>query len=203
MLKVRRRKAIKKKVMLIAAGIAAVLIWSDQILTDHVRDFADIAIKQQMANKITNLIQSYTTDSGFLVLSQDDMGNITNVQVDVAELTKLKASVSNDLNRYFANTDNYTATIRLGSVFRSAFMQIFAPKIKLRYYPVSSAILKESTEFVSAGVNQSLHRVILKVDMDFVCVSAGQKMKFNFSNDFVIAENIIVGQVPAGVLIGE
>lgn len=51
-------------------------------------------------------------------------------------------------------------------------------------------------EFISAGINQTCHRVMLKVECSVYVFLGGNEGAANFSDEYCIAENIVVGTVP-------
>ena len=51
-------------------------------------------------------------------------------------------------------------------------------------------------EFISAGINQTRHRVMLKVECSVYVFLGGNEGTANFSDEYCIAENIVVGTVP-------
>lgn len=200
MLKVkkRRKNKIRGTVLIILLIIG---VWRiERKLTESIDFYVVPVVKQQINAEITKIMQSHISNADLLMLSTDNSGNISNVQVDTAKMAAAKAMISNDVSLYFASNSICTATIRLGHLFDSALLQNVGPQIKFKFYPVSSLVLHENSEFLSAGINQSLQRIVLTAAIEINCIAAGQKIKADVTNSFVIAENVIVGQVPSGIM---
>ena len=53
------------------------------------------------------------------------------------------------------------------------------------------------SEFISKGINQTLHRVYLQVDCPVEILSSYKTMRENVSNQFLLAENVIIGEIPS------
>ena len=53
-----------------------------------------------------------------------------------------------------------------------------------------------SSNFTQAGINQTLHQLNMSVSVDVTVLVLGQTTEFTVSSQVVVAETIIVGQVP-------
>ena len=52
------------------------------------------------------------------------------------------------------------------------------------------------SSFSQAGINQTLHRLNMEVSIDVAVLVLGETSSFTMSSQVVVAETIIVGQVP-------
>ena len=53
------------------------------------------------------------------------------------------------------------------------------------------------SEFIAKGINQTLHRVYLQIDCPVQILSSYKTMEENISNQFLLAENVILGEIPS------
>ena len=53
-----------------------------------------------------------------------------------------------------------------------------------------------SSTFTQAGINQTLHQINMQVSVDVAVLVLGETNYFTISSQVVIAETVIVGQVP-------
>lgn len=51
-------------------------------------------------------------------------------------------------------------------------------------------------EFSQAGVNQTLHRIYLQIDMEISAVLPGFSMQTKVSTNMELGQTVIVGEVP-------
>lgn len=200
MLKVKKKRQNKiRRTALIILLIIGILV-TERKLTKSIDFYLIPVVKQQINAEITKIMQSHISNTDILIVSTDNSGNISNVRVDIAKMAVAKSMISNDISLYFANNNTCSTTVRLGPLFNSSLLQNIGPKIKFKFYPISSVVLHEDCEFLSAGINQSLQRIILTAAIEINCIAAGKKIKTEVTNSFVIAENLIVGQVPSGII---
>lgn len=78
-------------------------------------------------------------------------------------------------------------------------ISIFAgmgPNIQVTFRPENNMQTHFSSEFRSAGINQTLHRVIMKLEAQIAIILPGHTEIIYSYTDIPVAEQIIVGKVP-------
>ena len=86
--------------------------------------------------------------------------------------------------------------IPLGTLTGSALLAGRGPVFRVRMQFVGSSTARFENEFTEAGINQTKHRIILSVDVSVSILLPGVSTYTKVSNDFTVAETIIVGTVP-------
>ena len=87
-------------------------------------------------------------------------------------------------------------SIRMGTLTGTDFLADRGPAVQLRIIPVSSVSSSITNEFVSGGINQTLHRIMMQLVVDISIVLPGYSTTTTVVSEFCIAETIIVGSVP-------
>ena len=70
------------------------------------------------------------------------------------------------------------------------------PSVKLKFTPAGAVRSSFSSEFRSAGINQTLHRITLKLTATLRVILPGKSYSISVVAEAPIAESIIVGDVP-------
>jgi len=70
------------------------------------------------------------------------------------------------------------------------------PGIKIRISSIGNVKTDLKSEFSSKGINQTLHRVYLEVDSEISILTPFDSITKSISNQILIAENIIIGDIP-------
>ena len=65
---------------------------------------------------------------------------------------------------------------------------------------VNNASADFTSSFSEAGINQTLHQILMEVSMDVTILVAGGTKKATISQTVVVAETVIVGIVPESFL---
>ncbi len=99
-------------------------------------------------------------------------------------------------------TENYTATVRIpaGNLTGISLLMGRGPKIPVEIITLTSSSIGFQNSIVTAGINQTKHQITLQVNVDIdVLVPWGSKST-HVSTDVLIADTVIVGQVPGTYL---
>lgn len=70
------------------------------------------------------------------------------------------------------------------------------PGIKIRISSIGNVKTNLKSEFISQGINQTLHRIYLQVDCEVSILTPFDNITQSISNQVLIAENVIVGHIP-------
>ena len=84
----------------------------------------------------------------------------------------------------------------MGSITGSHILEGAGPNINVKTIPVGSVTAEFTSEFESAGINQTRHKIYLKVRAEISIVVPSQAKSVEVIVPVLVSENIIVGQVP-------
>lgn len=70
------------------------------------------------------------------------------------------------------------------------------PGIKIRISSVGDVATDLRSEFISQGINQTLHRVYLQVDTSVNILTPFDNIEKEISNQVLLMENVIIGEIP-------
>jgi len=86
--------------------------------------------------------------------------------------------------------------IPLGNALGSRLLSGRGPKINVKIVPIGTISSNIKSEFQSAGINQSMHRLIIEFKVCVSIMSPFSNSTSQFTVPLCIAETIIVGEVP-------
>ena len=72
----------------------------------------------------------------------------------------------------------------------------FGPPVAIELMPVAGVTCRFASDFGSAGINQTRHSVYLEVTAEISVVLPGRKTNFSTSSEVLIAESVLLGDVP-------
>lgn len=140
------------------------------------------------------------TDSPYIRTERDEEGRITAVFADAQALNTLKIAVQSRLSQSLNGSAG--AHVPLGSLTGIALLNGRGPGVPVRMAFEGCADLRFDTEFTTAGVNQSLHRVTLTVEARVYSQSRRFSAYVEESTSTVLAETVVVGPVPQVAVAG-
>lgn len=144
------------------------------------------------------LAASLEEDRAYLAVERDSAGRALSVQVDPAALNSLRAALGQRMEAAL----NRRARVRLpaGSLTGLALLEGRGFPVPLTLALEGAASVEFSTQFLSAGVNQSCHRVTVTVTAHARCKSRLFPGEIRAQASAVVAETVLVGETPSGVL---
>lgn len=129
-------------------------------------------------------------------MEKDNEGKITAVHSDMAAFNRLQADI---LDVILARIDQVSARelgIPVGTLTGSALLAGRGPRINVRMESVGTSSARFENEFVSAGINQTRHQIVLYIDVSVTILLPGFTTATKVSNAVTVAETVIVGSVP-------
>ena len=132
-----------------------------------------------------------------IVFFEKDLdGRITALKTNMSEVNRLKTDILNIINDEILALDTSDIGIPLGSLFLPELLSGKGPAIPVHILSIRNSDAVFSSNFVQAGINQTLHQLIMLVSVDVAILVLGQTGTFTVNSEVVVAETVIVGDVP-------
>lgn len=152
-------------------------------------DLTNIAIDSQ--------IQSGNIAYDRIVYFEKDInGKITALKTNIGEVNRLKTDVLKTINQKILSLDTSDIGIPVGSLLLPELLSGRGPAIPIRILSIRNSDAEFYSDFSQAGINQTLHRLIMKVNIDVSVLVLGQVDSFTVTSQVIIAETVIIGDVP-------
>ena len=127
---------------------------------------------------------------------KDLTGNITALKTNMSEVNRLKTDILDIINDEILSLDSSDLGIPIGSLM---LPEIFSGKgfqIPVLIHSIRNSDASFSSNFTEAGINQTLQQLTMEVLVDVTILVLGETKSFTVSSHVVVAETVIVGQVP-------
>ena len=131
-----------------------------------------------------------------MFFEKDLEGRITALKTNMSEINRLKTDILNIINDEILALDTSDIGIPMGSLFLPELMSGKGPVIPVHILSIRNSDAVFSSNFVQAGINQTLHQLIMVVSVDVAILVLGQTGSFTVTSEVVVAETVIVGDVP-------
>jgi sporulation protein YunB len=150
---------------------------------------------------INNSINKKISESGmkysdFAIVSTDAAGRITSIQIDSVKLNLTASELSVLIIDSIKSIRTGEFYIPLGNALGSRLFSGRGPKINVKIVPFGTISSDIKSEFQSAGINQSMHRLIIEFNVCVSIIAPFSSAISQFTVPLCIAETIIVGEVP-------
>lgn len=123
-------------------------------------------------------------------------GRITAVKTNMTEVNRLKTNILNLINDEILALDTSDLGIPLGSLILPEFFSGKGPNIPIKIISIRNSDASFASSFSEAGINQTLQQLTMRVQVDVTVLVLGDTESFSVTSEVVVAETIIVGEVP-------
>jgi len=127
---------------------------------------------------------------------KDLEGRITALKTNIGEVNRLKTDILNIINDEILALSTSDIGIPLGNFFLPEFLSGRGPAVPVHILTIRNSDAAFSSHFSEAGINQTLHQLIMTVSVDVSVLVLGATANFTMESEVVIAETVIVGDVP-------
>ena len=190
------------RVVLLLAVIAFLLLIVFRVrYHDAIRELAETQIRNSTSDLINDAISKQIEAGNIrydrIVYFEKDLdGRITALKTNMTEVNRLKTSILNLINDEILALDTADITIPIGSLLFPEFFSGRGPGIPVQILSIRNSDGSFSSYFTEAGINQTLQQLIMNVSVDVSVLVLGKAESFTVGSQVVVAETIIVGQVP-------
>ena len=199
----------KRRIRLFAVLVTALAVWGFLGLRARLRPVVRSLARTQVINTASDLIndailrqimEGQIQYDRIVYFEKDLNGRITALKTNMAEVNRLKTETLNLINDEIMAQDSTDLGVSLGSIILPEFFSGKGPQIPVRILAIRNSDANFQSEFTEAGINQTLQKLRMDVIVDVTILVLGQTETFTVSSQMVVAETIIVGDVPATYL---
>ena len=123
-------------------------------------------------------------------------GKITALKTNMSEVNRLKTAILNIINDEILALSTSDIGIPLGSLLLPELLSGRGPEIPVQILSIRNSDASFSSDFVEAGINQTLQQINMHISVDVTVLVLGRSNSFTISSQVIVAETIIVGDVP-------
>ena len=127
---------------------------------------------------------------------KDLNGRITALKTNISEVNRLKTDILNLINDEILALDTSDLSVPIGSMILPELFSGKGPGIPVHILAIRNSDASFESYFTEAGINQTLQQLTMNVIVDVSVLVLGQTERFAVSSQVVVAETIIVGDVP-------
>lgn len=129
-----------------------------------------------------------------ITLSED--GNVSNLSADTLSINKLKSDLSLRITDKIRKDKKATVGIPAGAFTGLVLLSQTGPPIYVTLTFGGSVITTMRSEFASAGINQTIHRIYLIVRADISLTNPIIDYSTQFETEYELCNTVIVGAIP-------
>ena len=196
------QKGSKKKFFLSVMLLAIMLIYSYYVVERNIKPtilaMSEInarLIATQAINEAVNSKIGNNTFNHLIDFETDNNGRISLIQANTAQMTRLAAETSLEIQKEIEEIGITDLKIPISSIFGSQVFANTGPKISVTIQPAGTVNVDFYTDFEEAGINQTRLKIYLKVRTDVQIIVPLASNKVDVTTHIPVSETIIVDDV--------
>lgn len=202
-LRFRFRRPIPFRVLILAAAVlsVSVVICAAAHLQPMLSRLA-VARASNSVNRIVTHAVNEAVERGdisyerLISFEKDNEGRVAAVHSNMAVCNRLQSEILDIILTRIEEVPARDLSIPLGTLLGSALTAGRGPRISVRMEYAGSSSARFENTFASAGINQTRHEIVLRIDVSVAILLPGFSTATNVSNAVTVAETVIVGAVP-------
>jgi sporulation protein YunB len=172
---------------------------------DVIIELARISVKNTTSDMINDAIDRQVTEGSIaydrIVFFEKDLeGRITALRTNMSEINHLKTEILGIINDEILSLDTTAMGIPVGSLFLPEILSGKGPVIPVQILSIRNSDADFLSDFSASGINQTLHQLNMEVSIEVSVLVLGQTDSFTVTSQVLVAETVIVGDVPQTLL---
>ena len=184
--------------MLLVIGAAVLLRTRINPLTKELAQAKISDVASNVINRAVNqqIQQGDIRYEDMVELQRDNSGAITALTTNMQEMNRLKTQLLELLDDDIYSIEDDEISIPMGNLTGIQLLSGRGPSIPVKIVAVSSSDATFRGEFTDAGINQTIHRIMMEVSLDLIVLLPSGTVTDRVSSQVCVAETVLLGPVP-------
>lgn len=196
-------KSKKRKKFLIFAFFilitGSLYLYYDLVVTNNLADQCEEIISELSLIAVNDAVIStlYLDDyENLLKIDRNSNGEINFLELDTVKSNKINRTVSNLAKDNLNKSLKDGVPIPIGTFTGVSFLTGMGKTVKISVASVENIICTFESEFIGQGINQTLHKLYLNVNVSVNILIPRYKRQKTTTSEILLSESLIVGKIP-------
>lgn len=163
----------------------------ETLCEEKVKSLTTIITNQQS----TYVMEKYKYEELYTI-EKEPNGNIVMIKANIMPINNLISNLVENIQNEFEKIDNQIINIPIGNLSGIYIFSGSGPKIPIEISVKGTVNTDIKNEFIEQGINQTLHRVYVNFECNMKILTPFKNYDKKITNQVIIAEHIIVGNIP-------
>lgn len=182
------------------ALLAAAFLHMNKSLRPVLAGLSDARVEsvaaRAMNDAILEILSASEAGTGLLNIYTSGDGGVYLLTANAARLNTIAADCADSAQQKIAELGEQGVSVPIGTLTGIPLLAGVGPSITLHFTPAGAVRSEFSSQFRTAGINQTLHRITLELTATIRVILPGESHVVTVYAQAPIAENVIVGDVP-------
>ena len=182
------------------AIIILILIYLNYVVNPVIIDATESKVRsltqKAVGEAIYEVMHSNTLYDDLVTIMRDNNGDIVMISSNAFEINQLSRELLDNAQNRLDSIGSEGVEVGLGTFTGLPILANVGPKVSIKMMPIGSIYSKFRSEFTSAGINQTNHKIYLTVETNVSIILPISEKRVQTKTELLIAESIIVGKIP-------
>ncbi|MGN0611259.1 MAG: sporulation protein YunB [Ruminiclostridium sp.] len=184
-------------VLLGLAGILQLMIRPNIInVCEYNSKVVTVSLIDDAINERLSVLADGADYDKLVKLSYTSDGRVASIESNTNLINRIKNDMLNEINDRLMNGETENVDLSVGTLSGVPLLYGMGPTVRMSVEPKGYADAVFISEFTDAGINQTLHRMIMRTTVSVTAFIPMYSVETKVCGDFLIAETVIVGNVP-------
>lgn len=127
---------------------------------------------------------------------KDENNNVAFIEANAVRINLLSRSMSKIVMKNFLEFAKFPIRISLGSFTGISVFSGVGPKVAFEVSPFGEVLCAFTSNFDSAGINQTYHKLYLVISLKIYVIFPFRKLSIVSNSDVLLCETLIIGKIP-------
>jgi len=199
MRKTSRKRLIKPLFILVV--FFCILVWYYMlVLVPIIKTYCTAKInsltEQSLNVAVSNVINTTVNYDSIMSINYNQSGEITYISANQYMINSISREIIKDANERIKAIDEEYMQIPLGTLSGIALFNGRGVRVKLSASPIAIIGSSFDSNFISVGINNTLHKIYLTINARVEMNLPIQKQTIDVKQQVLLCESVIVGKVP-------
>ena len=142
------------------------------------------------------LADSQSAYGDLVEVTRGEAGNVLSAEANVSAINLLKSQATDAVIEKLGDYERLTIRIPVGSLIGGSFFTGRGPFLSFSVHNSGSVITTLYSTFTDAGINQTCHRIYLKMTVMATALLPTERRSVQVETEFLVCETVLVGEVP-------
>jgi len=191
------KKTLKILVVLVVMAVAYIMVLNyirpvfETLCEQKVKSIATV-ISNQESTKAMNKYQY----EELYTIEKDSAGNIVIIKSNVVPINNMISDLTEAIQNRFNEMEKTEIKIPLGNLIGTYYFSGVGPSIPAKVIVTGTLDTEVKSEFIAKGINQTLHRIYVNFECYATIITPIENFEKKITNQVIIAEHVIVGNIP-------
>ena len=185
--------------------VLALLLWLIIIIDSHFRPIVNSIVTNTARIKSIDTINNVITEelnqkgvsyNDIINVERDEDGKVLAITTQMVKMNELKAEVISKVQKELGDNGHTDVGVPIGTFLGDGILHGRGPKVPLKLTLSGNVNGDFKSKFESAGINQTKHQIYLNIHTSVYSFMPGFDTTTDVETNVLIAETIIIGDVP-------